>query len=191
MSNKNIKTSIINIIAGPSAGKTTMAALIFAELKIRGYIVEYVQEYAKKLVWLQDFETLNNQHYVSTQQYKLLRSIYGKVDFIVTDGSLLHGLYYNKLADNLSNPQKTHNKILEYYSEFNNVNIFLTRGEFDYEQAGRIQNESAAKQIDVDLKEILNAEKIEYAVYKSDKNSVNEIIDHVIKIKNVNQDKKY
>lgn len=53
------KTCVINIIGGPGLGKTTMAALIFANLKKKGFIVEYVQEYAKKLVWQKKFSKLN------------------------------------------------------------------------------------------------------------------------------------
>jgi hypothetical protein len=44
-----------------------MATLVFAELKILGHCTEYAPEYAKKLVWLKDWETLNNQHHVSTK----------------------------------------------------------------------------------------------------------------------------
>ena len=44
-----VKTYVINIIGAPGVGKTTISALLFAKLKLRGYICEYVQEYAKKL----------------------------------------------------------------------------------------------------------------------------------------------
>ena len=43
-------TKIINFLSGPSAGKSLMAALVYAELKSMHYKVEYVQEYAKHLV---------------------------------------------------------------------------------------------------------------------------------------------
>jgi hypothetical protein len=44
-------------------------------MKIKGYNIEYVPEYAKQFVWMKDFETLNNQHYISTQQFKLFKSM--------------------------------------------------------------------------------------------------------------------
>ena len=61
-------------------------------------IVEYVQEYAKNLVWTKDFDTLNNQYYVTSQQDKLFSQMNGHVDFIVTDGTILHGLYYKQIS---------------------------------------------------------------------------------------------
>ena len=84
------QTYVINIIGGPGIGKTTISALLFANLKIRGYICEYVQEFAKKLVWLKDYDTLNNQFFVSREQYTLLKQIDGHVDFLITDGPLIH-----------------------------------------------------------------------------------------------------
>ena len=44
------KTLVVNLIAPPSAGKSTMAANIFAELKWMGIDCEIVSEFAKELV---------------------------------------------------------------------------------------------------------------------------------------------
>ena len=60
------RTFVINFIGAPGTGKTTICSLVFAHLKIAGYVVEYVQEYAKKLVWEGQFEILNN-HLVQIQ----------------------------------------------------------------------------------------------------------------------------
>ena len=76
--NNTRQTYVINIIGGPGIGKTTISALLFANLKIKGYICEYVQEFAKKLVWLKDYDTLNNQFFVSKEQYTLLKQIDGQ-----------------------------------------------------------------------------------------------------------------
>jgi hypothetical protein len=46
---------------------------------------------------MKDFETLNNQHYISTQQFKLFKSMIWTVDYIITDGALFHWLFYNNL----------------------------------------------------------------------------------------------
>ena len=87
------KTILINLLAGPGTGKTTICALLFAKLKLLGYVVEYVQEYAKHLVWTKNYELLNNQYYVTQTQANLMENMIGSVDFIITDGSILHGLY--------------------------------------------------------------------------------------------------
>ncbi len=174
------KCFIINIIGGPGIGKSTMYSLIYAKMKIRGLSVEQVQEYAKKLVWAEDFETLDNQYYVTTQQYKDLSSVYGKVKFVITDGSLLHGLYYNRTnKTNVSNRDVTEEKIISLYSKFNNINIFLTRGTFPYEQAGRIQNEDEAYDVDRELKVLLKKYDINFHTFLSDESQVDDIITYI------------
>ncbi len=174
-------TYIVNFISGPGSGKTTLAALTFANLKLKGYVVEYIQEFAKKLIWMEDYETLNNQYFVSNGQYKILKSMKGKVDFIVTDGPLINELYYNRHnKDNISNIEKTENLILNAHRDFNNINIFLKRGNFKYEQQGRQQNEEEAKEIDVILKHLLKGNNIEFKEFPSDTNEIDNIIEYII-----------
>ena len=183
------KTFVINIIGAPGVGKTTISALLFAKLKLRGYVCEYVQEYAKKLVWIKDFDTLNNQYHVTKKQFELLQQINGHVDFIVTDGPLIHGIYYNKYnKDNISNIDKTEKYILDCFSKFNNINIVLDRISRKYETEGRIQSEDEAKDIDIVLKHLLKINSIEYNSYPSEEKSIQNIIDFIINFiqKNIN-----
>lgn len=51
-----MKTLVVNLFAGPGAGKTTCAWEIAAELKKLGVHTEYVPEYAKELVWDEDYK---------------------------------------------------------------------------------------------------------------------------------------
>ena len=44
-------TLVVNLFAGPGAGKSTGAAYIFSMLKMAGIDTEYVNEYAKDKVW--------------------------------------------------------------------------------------------------------------------------------------------
>ena len=178
------KTYLINIISGPSAGKTVTCALLFAKLKIMGYVVEWVPEYAKSLVWTRNFELLNNQYYVTQTQFNFMKQMNGIVDFIITDGSILHGLYYNRHnKDNISNIEKTEKFILDSYKQFNNINIFLERGTFPYELQGRIQTEEEAKEIDVILKHLLIQSGIKFDCMKSDDSddNLNNIIQFILK----------
>ena len=176
------KTFVINIIGAPGVGKTTISALLFAKLKLCGYVCEYVQEYAKKLVWIKDFDTLNNQYHVTKKQFELLKQINGHVDFIVTDGPLIHGIYYNKYnKDNISNLDKTEKYILDCFNKFNNINIVLDRINRKYETEGRIQSEDEAKDIDVVLKHLLKINCIKYKIYPAEENSVQNIIEFIIK----------
>ena len=68
-----MKTKVINFVAAPSSGKSLMAALIFSELKMRHYKAEYVQEYAKTLIWQNRLEELANQYNVSLESLNLLK----------------------------------------------------------------------------------------------------------------------
>lgn len=182
MTTKRI-TYVINLISGPSSGKSLISSLLFAKLKLRGFIVEYVQEYAKHLVWTKNYELLNNQYYVTQTQYNLLKQMIGEVDFIVTDGPLVNGLYYNKHnKDNICNIEKTENYILDCHRHFNSINIFLERGDYKYEQQGRIQNEDESKEIDIIIKHMIKQNNIDFTMFKSDtsEENLNTIIDLVI-----------
>ena len=180
------KTYVINFICGPGGGKTVLSALLFAKLKLHPnkYVVEYVQEYAKYLVWTKQFDILNNQYYVTQYQYKLLKQMDGHVDFIVTDGPLIQGMYYNMHnKDNISNVEKTENYMVKCHNEFRNINIFLDRGDHEYETQGRLQTEEESREIDVILKHLLKQKGIKYTVFDSsaDEENINKIINFIEK----------
>lgn len=177
----------INIIGAPGVGKSTISALLFANMKIRGYIVEYVQEYVKKLVWTRDFESINNQYYLSKKTFETLNQIVssGSIEFCISDGPLLHGLVYNiQNSNNTSNIEKTEKFILDCIGKFNNINIYLEAvpGR-EYEPAGRIHTEEESKQVGNLLKDLLQKNKIDYVSFPADPIHVDKIIDHIQKIK--------
>lgn len=175
-----MKTFCINLISGPGGGKTTIAALLFAKLKIKGYVVEYVQEVAKSLVWMEDYEMLNNQYWVCQKQFNLLNCLQGKVRFIITDGCLLHGIYYNRNnPDNVSNIEKTEKYIQECFNKFDNINIFLKRGDYPYEQAGRQQTESESRMIDNFFLNYLEKNNHKFMQFEA-KPEVDDIIEYII-----------
>ena len=176
-------TTTINFIAGPSVGKSVMTSLVFAKLKMKGFNAEIVPEYAKQLVWTEEFELLNNQYHVSYYQNKLLKALDGKTDLIITDGCLLHGLVYNMInPDNTSDKDKTKTAILNWFNSSNNINIYLERNpKILYEDAGRIQNENEAIHIDNLLKFQLFDNKIDYKSFVSDENNISDIINYIDK----------
>lgn len=175
-----MQTKIINFISGPSAGKTTLSALLFAEMKIAHYSVEYVQEYAKNLVWMEDFDTLNNQYLVSKTQAELFDKICNKVEYIITDACLLHGLYYNRHnPENVSNMDKVDEYIWRKYQSYNNINIFIERGDYPYEKAGRIQSEEESIEIDKYFLEIMDKNNIEYRKFKGGKEAIPQIMEYI------------
>lgn len=174
------KTKVINIIAGPGAGKSTLVALLFGKMKVQRFDIEMVHEYAKSLVWLKMFEELNNQYHVSLSQFKLLKSLDGVVDYIITDGSLLHGVHYNKSnINNVSNIEKTEAAIKEYYNKFDNINIFIERADFGYEEKGRIENEKEAIEADIALENILINLDLDFLKITGAEENIPEIIKYI------------
>lgn len=175
-------TKIINLIGGPGVGKSILASVIFVHLKLAGKSAEYVQEYAKSLVWQKDLDTLKNQYFISQQQYKMLKVLDGELQYVVTDGPLAQQLYYNQYyADNICNVSKTKEQIIKWMSEFDNINILIERNtSHTYEQAGRYQNETQATSIDPILEQLLIDEGIQYFKVKSDIAIMNEFVKNTI-----------
>jgi hypothetical protein len=163
------KTFIVNIIGGPGVGKSMLACLLFIKLKELGKTVEITFEYAKTLVWNRDFETLNNQYWVSSQQAKILNSMCGNVDFVIIDSSLFSGLYYNQTnPDNTSNVEKTKDMILKEFNKFSNINIFVKRGQqIGYEQEGRIQTLEESNEVQKGIECLLEQHNIPHITYTS------------------------
>ncbi|NBU33891.1 hypothetical protein EB118_02200 [bacterium] len=171
---------VVNFIGAPSVGKSLMAALTFAELKHKHKSAELIQEFAKTLVWQGRFEELNNQWYVSNSQYKMLKAVDSKVDYICTDSALILGLLYNRYhKDNVSDIAKTERMILDKMDEFRNIYILLERGDFPYETIGRIHTEEESNEIQERLKMLLDEFSIRYFKVKSSKDSLEQIIQYI------------
>jgi hypothetical protein len=172
-------TIIINILGAPGIGKSTIAALLFYKMKSHEYNVEYVQEYAKKLIWTKRFDELNNQHQVTKKQYQVLKNMDGHIDFIITDGPLLHGVIYNKLnKDNICNVEKTQEYIYKCNDHFKNINILLTHvNNRTYVNAGRVHTESESYMIADMLKDILQTK--EYKSFPASGEYIDEILEYI------------
>ncbi len=67
---------VINLFAGPGAGKSTISAEIFSKLKRMRKNVELITEFAKDVVWENRLTTLKNQVYVfAEQQHRVWRVV--------------------------------------------------------------------------------------------------------------------
>lgn len=174
-------TTVVNFIAGPGVGKSVMTSLVFAKLKINGHNSEIVPEYAKQLVWTEEFELLNNQYHVSYYQNKLLKALDGKTNMIITDGCLLHGLVYNMInPDNTSDKDKTKKAILDWFNDYKNINIYLERNpNIRYEEAGRMQDLEEAIHVDNLLKYQLFDNNIEYKSFESSEENLPNILKYI------------
>jgi tRNA uridine 5-carbamoylmethylation protein Kti12 len=140
---------IINFVAGPGAGKSTLAHTLFAHMKKKGYNVEFVHEYAKDLTWEERFNCLSDQLYVAAKQNRKLARLKGKVDWVVTDTSLILGLMY--MPDDYLDGFKP--LLIELFNSYNNLNVFVERTGI-YVDIGRNQSYQEAVEIDNRVKNL-------------------------------------
>lgn len=158
-------TLVINLFAGPGAGKSTLAAGIFFRIKCLGVNAELAPEYAKDLVWEESLKKLENQIYVFGKQHHRMHRLLGKVDILIADSPLPLSWVYEKLRRELlgiSGTDTLKKLILEEFNAMNNINFFLNRMN-KYEPTGRTQkNIQEAILVDNRIKQILNEENIPY-----------------------------
>lgn len=147
---------VINLFAGPGVGKSTTAARIFAELKLMGVNCEMALEFAKDKVWEESFKTMDDQIYIFGKQFHKIWRLKDKVDVIITDSPLPISIVYDK-----ENSKAFHELIMEQFNKFNNFNFLIERGT-DYQEAGRVQTEEEAKEVDKVVKNVLDENKIDY-----------------------------
>lgn len=168
---------VINGYGGPGAGKSTACMNICAELKIAGYNAEYVQEYAKDLVYEQNFEMLDgspeHQFEILKEQTRRLDRLYDKVEFIVTDSPVLLNTVYN----NALTPEYAE-AIGELYKQYTNFSFFMGRDVSHFQEEGRIHNLEQSIQKDNEIRELLDQNGIYYGEYRHD--TVDKIIQNAI-----------
>ena len=142
-------TIVVNLFAGPGAGKSTGAAYIFSKLKMAGVDAEYVTEFAKDKVWENNKDSLRKcQFYITGKQAWRMARCAGKVDIIVTDSPILLSAMYAS-----DNPELVPGIIYEY-NKYRNINYFIDRVKA-YNPNGRNQTLEEAKEIDKNLKDFL------------------------------------
>ncbi len=162
-------TIVINAFAGPGAGKTTSCLEVAEKLKKQGFVTEYVQEYAKELVYDNNLIMLDG-HYehqfdILKEQVKRINRLYGKVDFILTDSPvLLNNTYLNE--DKSTNDYVAYcENVKKIYTLYDNFNYFVERDKSAFEEEGRIHNLEQSIVIDDELKNTLHNNQIDFATY--------------------------
>lgn len=167
-------TKVINIIGGPGCDKSLYSSAIVLKLHLMHKTVETVPDHAKGLVWQRDFDALRNQYGIALQQYRMIEVLDGQVQYLVTEGALPQLLYYNEsYADNVCDVAKTREQILNWYKQFNNVNVLVQRDpEKKYVRSGRLQDEEDARHIDAELRGVLKREGIKYTELPPDHRAI-------------------
>lgn len=168
---------VINGYGGPGAGKSTACLEITAALKKEGYNAEYVQEYAKELVYEKDMEMLDgspeHQYEILKEQTRRMDRLYDQVDFIVTDSPVMLNIIYNKQLTT-----EYESLVNELQGEYINYSFFMERDASNFEEEGRIHNLTESIEKDNEIKDMLQKNEIKYKTYNHE--NVNEIVNDAI-----------
>ncbi|MDP1656680.1 MAG: hypothetical protein Q8K91_01195 [Hylemonella sp.] len=176
-------TKVINIIGGPGCDKSLFTAAIILYLNLHHKTVELIPDYAKSLVWQKDYEALKNQYHIAQQQFRMLELLDGQVQYLITECSLPQILYYNEhYADNICDVEKTRKQIVEWYRQFNNVNVVVERdADKPYVHTGRFQDEEQARAVDFGLRAALRHEGMAFTPLKPDIQAIHEFAATLLK----------
>lgn len=139
----------INLYGGPGSGKSTTAAWLFSELKLRGYSVEHVNEYVKGWAYQGRKVKRFDQIYLFGKQHQSEYSVLTNgVKNVVTDSPLILPCLYGEIycGKEISIPLEM--LVKEYDKHYPCLNIFLDRGKKTYVQEGRYESYEKAKEID-------------------------------------------
>lgn len=156
----------INLFSGPGAGKSVVAAQLFAELKKVNINIEHVQEYIKVQALQKRFPESFEQFHIFAHQMHREDRLLPHVDCIVTDSPLLLNAVYTKYYKAPFWEQCL--EVAQMFEEkYPSLNIFLDRKDLIYQQIGRYQDLGKAIEIDQKILSLLNQNNIDYELIKT------------------------
>jgi hypothetical protein len=153
----NKDTLVINLIAGPCSGKSTVSAELFARLKKMNVSCELVPEYIKDRIYEENNTITKDQIALFGMEHYGLTTKLGKVKVIIHDGSFLNNIIYN----NENNPELEQLVISEYF-KFNNLDFFIKRGNIEFQTYGRIHNLQQSLALDDNIKSVYKKCGVKY-----------------------------
>jgi hypothetical protein len=172
----------INLYAGPGAGKSTTAAMLFGKLKVLGYSVELVSEYVKSwAIEKRQVIGFDQIYLMGKQLHYEHRFLSNGIQHIVTDSPVLLSACYTRAFYPNLRESATHMEgiVCEYEKQYPSVNVFLNRGNKAYKKEGRWQTKAEAEKLDSLIKLTLNHLDIPFTEFSFFDNDA--ILDHVLK----------
>jgi hypothetical protein len=176
---------VINLFAGPGAGKSTAAAGVFRNLKKMGINAEFVPEYAKDLTWESRDVALDNQIYVLGKQYHRLFRVMNQVDVIITDSPLIFGAIY------APEPYFTHFTplVIEVFKSMRRMSYFIDRQK-PYNPSGRSQTEAEAIEVDLAIRRFLRVNEIAFKMVPGNDDGEDIITNEVLEVLDLDEIKR-
>ena len=166
---------VINVIAGPGTGKSTLASGLYHEAKRRGWNVELVTEVAKDLVWEGRHCALSNQAYVFGRQVQRIHRLEGQVDFVITDSPFLLSAIYAPV----DYPPEWEKVVVELWKRYDNTVAFLERGPW-FDDRGRVHSLQQSVEIDQKIAVLLQKHNITYTQVDCGYSNPGEVLDSIL-----------
>lgn len=177
---------IVNLYGAPGAGKSTGAAYIFSQLKMRGINAELVTEFAKDKVWEESKAVFQNQAYIFGKQYFRISRVQNKVDVVITDSPVLLSAFY---ADDPILGDEFDRLVTKVSESYDSMNVFINRTK-PYNGAGRFQSEAESDAMVYALHSFLNAHGIACANYEGNANGYDTLVSDILSRLNRNKSSK-
>jgi len=165
---------VLNILSGPGAGKSTLAAGLYYTAKCKGLHVELVTEVAKDLAWEGREKALRNQAYVFGRQVQRVDRV-SHNDLVITDSPfLLSAIYAPK-----DYPKSWEDVVVQIWKRYNNHVLLLKRGH-NFEDEGRLHNFQESLEIDKMIDELLAKHDIQFTNVNHDYSNLDELLETVL-----------
>lgn len=167
-------TKVINIFGAPGSGKSTLAFGLMYHLKMKSIECELCHEWIKMKLYEGTTYPFHDQLYTYAKQNKLLNQVNTKVDYIVTDSPSVQCIAYDE-----KEPKVFKQMALDYFNQYDNLNIFLERTH-KYQPSGRNQTEEQAAVVGDKIKNMLDELGICYKTLYA-----NTALENILEILNV------
>ena len=154
MTERDRNALVVNFFGGPGTGKTTAAARLFVELKLRNVDCEMHDEQARQCIQQGQIGALDVQPYLFGLQLYKLRTTAKNTDVVIMDSPLMLNPIYDKAKSSALRAL-----VLEEHRRFRNLNLFCARPtNAPHSMVGRVHDLQESIVLDERIKALLQAE---------------------------------
>lgn len=127
------------------------------------------------MVWEDRTNMFGHQDYIFAKQNRKMARLEGKVDYVITDAPLILSLYY---LDKSNTPKSLAPFIKDVVDLYDNEYFFIKRCH-EYETIGRYQTEDEAKELSLELQNLLYDNNIDFTFLNSNAEPSSAILKYI------------